>query len=408
MHRVGLHVEEFERAGREVQLHVHPLTSFDVDAPEGSQRAQRAVGILQVADVHLHHFRAVAPSLVGDRHVEPHYGVACLSAQCPDLRHTPLAYLKVGVAQTIAEGEQGIGEVAIGAPLHRIILVVGQLFGGAIERDGQFATGVAVTEEHVGHSRSALLPGIPHLQDGIARFRLGLQGNGRARTVDQYDALAGILQGPQEVALHLGQFYAGAVATAETFHTDGHLLALQSRRNATHEDHRLRTLQLVDNLLVVDGAFLGHIYLHVAAPRLHVLVAHLDVVRPTGLGIDDGARGRAAPTVGTLLALAVDVHLVVSRALHRHHIFAGLARCELCLVASREIGQVDARGKVVHTRCGHAHRTGVVLRSDGLSLHLRIVPEGAPHALAASHLAGRAQEFLLHPLVHQVAAGQVD
>ena len=107
-----------------------------------------------------------------------------------DIAHTHLnlligidgvAEFKLGIAQSEAEGEQGLAlEVAVGAVLHRVVEEVGQIFGMLVEGDGQFAAGVVVAKEHFCQRLTSQFATIPCLKDGIARFEF--RGEGHRRT----------------------------------------------------------------------------------------------------------------------------------------------------------------------------------------------------------------------------------
>ena len=65
-HCIRLRVPELEALMVKCQLDGLCLTSLHADALEGSKRLQRAIGVLQVADVELHNLRAVALTNVLD------------------------------------------------------------------------------------------------------------------------------------------------------------------------------------------------------------------------------------------------------------------------------------------------------------------------------------------------------
>ena len=114
---------------------------------------------------------------------------------------------------------------------------------------------------------------------------LWLQRDARTGAVDEDDLFASLFQGLEEVALHLGQFDMGAVATLETVDVDRHLLTFEGCRDTTHEDHLVDALELGDDLLIVDGTLLGDIDLQVGIPRLHKLEPYLDIITLSLLGL---------------------------------------------------------------------------------------------------------------------------
>ena len=129
---------------------------------------------MQVANVELNGFRAVALAGVGDRNGQSHQTIlSVLTIQ------TRLAQLEVRVAQAIAEGEERVVEVAIGASFHAVVLIIRQLRAVLIERHRQFSAWINVTKEHVCHCRTAFLARIPSLDDGIASLRLRFESDAR-------------------------------------------------------------------------------------------------------------------------------------------------------------------------------------------------------------------------------------
>ena len=92
---------------------------------------------------------------------------------------------KVGVAQPVAEGEERLAaEVAVGAPLHAIVLEGRQVVHRPVEGDRQPPAGVVVAEEHVGQRLAAGLARIPGLDDG--RDVLGGPVDGQGAAVEQH------------------------------------------------------------------------------------------------------------------------------------------------------------------------------------------------------------------------------
>ena len=134
---------------------------------EGTERLQRAVSIGEVANVELHDLRAVLLTCIAHRDAE--LVVAVLSV---DLS---FANLEGGITETITESEEWIVEVTVGAALHGIVLVVGQLTIVLIEGHREFSARVVIAEEHIGHSCTTFLTRIPSLQNGFAAFGLRCQ-----------------------------------------------------------------------------------------------------------------------------------------------------------------------------------------------------------------------------------------
>ena len=199
----------------------------------------------------------------------------------------------------------------------------------------------------------------------------------------------------------------GAVASLESVYAHRHLLAFQTGRDATHEDHFVDAFQLADDCIIVDGQFFGHIDLQVGVPGLHKLETHLYAVFLAFLASNHGAGGGGAPGVLGKLALAVDIQLEMATALYVHHIFSRLFGSEHRLIFGREVLYLHTRGEDVHAGGGDGKRSGVVLGGHGLARHLGVVPERATEALLAIGSTLRGQQAVHHLVVGQVASLQV-
>ena len=210
------------------------LSGLHADSLEATEGLQRSLRISDIANIYLHNLRTVTLACVLDRTVDGN--VIAIH------RTAGVTYFEGGIAQSIAEGEQGIVKVAIGTALHRVILIVGQLVAILIEGNGQLTARVDVTEKDVSHGRTALLTRIPGLYDGVAALRFGLQSNTRTGAVDEDDLFASSLQRLQELTLHLRQFNIGTVTTLETFDVYRHLLTFQTGSDTSHEDNLIDTL----------------------------------------------------------------------------------------------------------------------------------------------------------------------
>ena len=133
------------------------------------------------------------------------------------------------------------------------------MVGTAIEGEGQFSTGVVLAKHHVGNGLSTLFASVPCLYDGIGIVGLGHHGDGTARAVDEHHALACLLQGSHQLALHAGQFNVSAVAATESFLVDLHLLTFQAGRDTAYKDNDIGIAYLADNLVSGADSLLGYI-----------------------------------------------------------------------------------------------------------------------------------------------------
>ena len=107
--------------------------------------------------------------------------------------------------------------------------------------------------------------------------------------------------------------------------------------------------------------------------------------------------------------LTVDVELKVTRTLQVDDILTGLLRGEGGLVLGREVLDGQVRSKDVHSSCGHVDGFRIVLGSEGLACHLRVVPESSLQTfLAVGSDAVGGDVAFHHLLVGEVAAGDVD
>ena len=90
------------------------------------------------------------------------------------------------------------------------------------------------------------------------------------------------MKGSQQVALCLGQFDAGAVATPETGFAHLHLLAFQAGRDAAHKDDGLSRSYLCEQFLGGRIDFLLHVEVQGSIARL-LHIVNLDAIGLTSL-----------------------------------------------------------------------------------------------------------------------------
>ena len=129
----------------------------------------------------------------------------------------------------MTKSKERVGEITISAPFHAVILVIGQLITVLIEGDGQFSRRIIIAEEHIGNGRSALLPGIPCLYNGVAGCGFRLQSNSRPRTVHIDKLLACSVKGLDEIPLNTWKFDVCSVSSLEPRYVHRHFFAFQSR-----------------------------------------------------------------------------------------------------------------------------------------------------------------------------------
>ena len=172
---VGGGVPQLEGLGVDGNHGVDGLSGFHLNALEATEGAAGTVGVGEVADIELDDFCAVAVADVAHGNLQVKVEGGQLEAV---LLLQYFAHDEGGVAEAVAEVEEGIVEVTVGAALHAVVLVVGQLVGGAVEGDGELAAGVDIAEEDVGNGGATFLTGVPGLEDGVAGLHLGCQGDG--------------------------------------------------------------------------------------------------------------------------------------------------------------------------------------------------------------------------------------
>ena len=119
-------------------------------------------------------------------------------------------------------------EITVCASCHAVVFKVGQLVGTLVECYGQFAAGIVVAENDVGNGISALFSAIPCLNDCIAVLAFGYKSHGTARAIYEYDFLACLMEHSHQVALHLRQLYADAVAAAKSGFVNFHLFTFKA------------------------------------------------------------------------------------------------------------------------------------------------------------------------------------
>ena len=373
-------------------------------AAESAQRLDGAVGIAFATQVHLHHFVTV-------------HGTGIVEGNRQFQRFTAFQGIAFGlhlsiaegcITQSVAEGEERLLlQVAVGTPLHIVILKVGQLGRVAIEGDGQPSAGVVAAEQCLGYGLSAGLSRVPCLQDGLAVARFWLQSDGRTRTVHQYDALAGPCQGGNQFPLYSRQLDVCAVASSESGQLHAHFLTLQRGGYAAYEYHDVGLFDSGHTAGNIHFLFESQVEVQLGI-SLQILKVQFNLYRFSclyGLGI--GALFSAVSvselaylfTVDAQAAAAVgiDFHLNLTRAVG--HVGAA--------IGSREVGQVDAGGKHRGTRCAEAERSGNLVGGNRLAAALRVVPVGGMEAFALGRLAtveGTLRQGALYPR----ASGFVD
>ena len=162
-------------------------------------------------------------------------------AFCVDLiRRLHATVDKAGVAQAKAEGElRRLRGVAIGASGHAVLLEGRKLIQRAREGERQLARRGCDAKENVGHGPTALLPRIPHEENGVGQVGDIAQGDGAAAGEHEHDARSVGLQLAQIVGLHRGQPDLGAIAGGGRL--DGvAFLALHLRRETHAGNHHVR------------------------------------------------------------------------------------------------------------------------------------------------------------------------
>ena len=236
--------------------------------------------------------------------------------------------------------------------LHVVVLEIGQVIHAAVEGDGKLAGGSHVAEEDVRDGQTALLARIPGLEDGVAGFGLGNQADGAAGEVHEDDLLAGVMQGLQEVALHLRELDVRAVAALEAGQLHRHLLAFQAGRDAAREDHDVDVLQALEH--GIDVQFREEVLL----PLLLAADVVLDILHADGVLLRDGLQLGAGHVAG-LLERVVRIGL-------RHELSGNQAAAADILDARNPLleGVVEGNRPV---------RYGIVVAP----LHLRVIAVGA-------------------------------
>ena len=203
-------------------------------------------GGLNVGHVELHHLVALALALIPHVNAQPDVLVRRVTLTV----YLQVVVLEAGVAQPVAERvERLAAEVAVGLPLHAVVVEGRYLIRGLVEGDGEPARRIVVAEEDVGDGRPALLAGVPRLDD---RRRVLLRPVDRERAAVHEHQDDGLARGDdrfKQFFLRVGQVQVGAVAAAEAFDTHVHLLAFERRREAERHDDHVRFARRLERLL---------------------------------------------------------------------------------------------------------------------------------------------------------------
>ena len=102
-----------------------------------------------------------------------------------------IGVLETAVTQAKTEGiERLLGQVAICASFHTVILERRQLIERLRERDRKFARGRNIAEEHIGHGPAALHAGIPDEENRLHHVLDLAQRNGTAACENKHDSHA--------------------------------------------------------------------------------------------------------------------------------------------------------------------------------------------------------------------------
>ena len=154
--------------------------------------------------------------------------------------------------------------------------------------------------------------------------------------------------------------------------------------------------------------FLGDVDGQIGIISMDMRETHLDIVTLALFCLNSHTIRRGAPDVVAELLHTVDIEFEVSATIHIHHIFTSLLRSKYRLVLGREILELYTGGKVVHTEGSNSQRLGVILRGNGLALHLTVVPERALHTFLTIEAALRGHQALHHLVVGQVTTRIID
>ena len=172
----------------------------------------------------MHHFIAVHLSGILQWYGQSH-AITGLDAL---LVHLGLAVVKGCIAQSVSEGEQRFAfEVTVGAVAHVVVFKIGKVTVRSIESKRQASGRVIVAKQDIGHGCASLLTGIPCFEHCIQIFGFPGQCQRAARTYNEDNRFAGLLQSFQHFFLYAGQVDVSAVAFLETGKIHRHLLTFQ-------------------------------------------------------------------------------------------------------------------------------------------------------------------------------------
>ena len=153
---------------------------------------------------------------------------------------------------------------------------------------------------------------------------------------------------------------------------------------------------------------LGNINGKVGIIGVDVREAYLNIITLAFLSLNSHTVGCGTPNVMAELLHTVDIEFEMSATIHIHHILASLLRCKHGLVLGREVFELNAWSEVMHTKRGNSKWCGIILRSNGLTLHTTIVPECSLHTFLTLEATLRGHQALHHLVIGQVAAGSIE
>ncbi|EGY01295.1 hypothetical protein AZA_88786 [Nitrospirillum viridazoti Y2] len=215
------------------------LTRRQVDAGEGAQGPDGGARNPRETQVQLHHL--IPRHRAGVAHLGIH--AQRLARLQRGGRQDRRGIGEGGVAQAMAEGVQRFAsEVAVGPPLHAVILERRQAVHARVEGHRQAAGGVVDARQGLADGHAALLPGVPGVDDGVDMGGGPVHRQGRAVHQHQGHGLARGLDRLQQALLLRRHVQAGAVAALEAGNGHRHLLALKRRTDAGHGHHQVGRL----------------------------------------------------------------------------------------------------------------------------------------------------------------------
>ena len=198
----ALRINEAELPILEREANGARVALLEVDSFKALERADRSAVLARMGHVQLNDFVTVHSPGIGYIHRHGHRAIG----RDRLVADAGIPVREAGVGETVAERVEDLSvEVAVGAPLHRIVVERGQIVSGLVESDRQASGWAVVSRQEAGDGMAALATRIPGFDDR-RDVRVGpVHAQRRSVHQHQHDGLAGGMDALEQLLLRFGQ-----------------------------------------------------------------------------------------------------------------------------------------------------------------------------------------------------------